>query len=357
MSVHSLRLIASIARQHLSRSGPKLSICSPSTKAGKVPCLPHELEAYRFYDSAYDLICAHLVRPGEREVLGRSDNRVCRFCGRNDATASFKDRAHAIPESLGNKSLFTTYECDKCNHLFGTTIENDLGAYTKPGRVFARIRGKRSVPSLKQHGAVERPWRIDVQDSEFHISEYEDDSLVDIVHEGNRIELVVTKDAYTPVAVVKAFVRIGLTLVPETELSNFRDALDWIMETDHGAQRGPRRVATTVTFQPGPMPNDVICAAVLRRKASVRNVPYAFLVLTFGNHQYQVCIPSETQDRHLFGADLEMPLLPTPFSVDPAEYGHSHSRPLELDGTTPVRGEQVRIALHYDSIESATPTG
>ena len=41
--------------------------------------------------------------------------------------------------------------------IFRTTIENDLGAYTKPARVFARIPGKRSVPSLKQHGPVEHP--------------------------------------------------------------------------------------------------------------------------------------------------------------------------------------------------------
>ena len=319
--------------------------------------LPNELEAVRFYDDNYDLLCAHLVRPGERNVLGSSDNRICRFCGRNEAVASFKDRAHAIPESLGNKSLFTNYECDECNHMFGATIENDFGAYTKPGRVFARIRGKRSVPSLKQHGSIERPWRVDVQDGVFHISEYEDDPLVDIVHEGNRIELIVTRDAYTPVAVVKAFVRIGLTLVPETELPNFRDALDWIKETDHTAHRGPRQIPAIVTFQPGPMPNDVIRAAVLRRKTAVKNVPYAFLILTFGNCQYQVYIPSATQDRHLFGADLEMRLLPAVFGVDPVEYGHSSSRPLEFYGTTPVRGERIRIALHYDRIEPATPSG
>ena len=330
---------------------------APCTRASYMQHLPNELEALRFYGATYDLLCAYTGRPGDRRThLGSQTPRVCRFCRQNDATVSFRARAHAIPEAFGNKTLFTNYECDQCNQVFGTTIENDLGAYTKPDRVFARIPGKRSVPSLKQHGSVEHPWRVDVENGVFRFTEYEDDPLVKVVHEGNRIELVVTRDAYTPIAVMKAFVRIGLTLVPESELPNFPDTLDWIRETDHG-HRGPLRMPAAVTFRPGPMPNDVISAAVLRRKAAAREVPYAFVVLAFGNHQYQVCIPSATQDRELFDTDFEMALLPTVFGVDPAEYGHPRPRPLDLSGTTPVRGHQVRVSLHYDRSEPVPPSG
>ena len=323
-----------------------------------MPYLPNELEALRIYYATYDLLFAHVARPGDRyPPLGARTPRVCRFCRQNDATVSFRTRAHAIPEAFGNKTLFTNYECDQCNQLFGTTIENDLGAYTKPARVFARIPGKRSVPSLKQHGSVDRPWRVDVENGVFRITEYEDAPLVKFVRAGNRIELVVTRDPYTPIAVMKAFVRIGLTLLPEAELPNFPDALAWIRETDHG-RRGRLRIPASVTFRRGPMPNDVIGAAVLRRKADARNVPYAFVVLAFGNHQYQVRIPSATQDRELFDTDFEMALLPTVFSVDPAEYGHPRPRPLDLSGTTPVRGHEIRAALHYDRmIESVPPSG
>ena len=335
-------------------SGHGVSSARP-TKARNMQHLPPELEILRFYDATYDLLCAYLVRPGERRVLGCRANRSCRFCGRSEPNASFRNKAHAIPEALGNKSLFTNYECDDCNHLFGTTIENDLGAYTGPDRVFGRVRGKRGFPSLKQHGTSERPWRVDVDEGVLHFTEYDDDPLVETVHERNRAELVVTRDAYTPIAVFKAFVRIGLTLMPQDELASFRDALDWIRETGH-ACRGPLRLPATDTFQPGPMPNDVIGAAVLRRKAGVGNVPYAFLVLIFGNRQYQVCIPSAVQDRELFGTAFQMAALPTVFGVDPAEYGHPVLRPLDLSGTTPVRGDQVFIALHYDRIEPVPPT-
>lgn len=322
-----------------------------------MPYLPNELEALRFYGATYDFLRRYVVRPGDRcPPLGSRTRRVCRFCRRTDAAVSFRARAHAVPEALGNKTLFTNYECDECNHKFGTTIENDLGAYTKPARVFSRIPGKRNVPSLKQHGSAKHPSRVDVENGVFRITDYEDDPLVKIVPQGNRVELVVTRDAYTPIAVMKAFVRIGLTLVPESELPNFPDTLDWIRETDH-SRRGPPLMPAAVTFQRGPMPNDVIRAVVLRRKAAAREVPYAFVVLAFGNHQYQVCIPSATQDRELFDTDFEMALLPTVFRVDPAEYGHPRPQSLDLSGTTPVRGDQVRVSLHYDGIELVPPSG
>ena len=89
-----------------------------------------------------------------------------------------------------------------------------------------------------------------------------------------------------------------------------------------------------------------------------RKVPYAFVVLAFGNHQYQVCIPSPTQDRELFDARYQMAPLPTVFGVDPAKYGHPRPQPLDLTGTTPVSGHECRAALHYDRmIESVPPTG
>ena len=150
--------------------------------------------------------------------------------------------------------------------------------------------------------------------------------------------------------------RIGLTLVPESELPNFPHALDWIRETDHG-RHGPLCIPAAVTFQPGPMPNDVIRAAVLRRKAAALHLPCAFVVLAFGNHQYQVCIPSWSQDLELFDTGGQMAPLPPVFGVGPAEYGHPRPQPLDLSGTAPVRGDQVHIALHYDRSEPIPPSG
>ena len=125
--------------------------------------------ALNFYNQHYDPLVWHLHSGMNKRVLGNKENQVCRFCGKSKPEVLFRSEAHAIPESLGNKILFTNYECDTCNKFFGETIENDFGKWSKPYRTFARIRGKKGVPTLKELG-----WRIEYNDSTgFHIKQDE----------------------------------------------------------------------------------------------------------------------------------------------------------------------------------------
>ncbi|WP_410170263.1 HNH endonuclease [Agrobacterium tumefaciens] len=77
-----------------------------------------------FHENRYDIIGQWLLTPGTKVVLGDSTTRKCRFCDRAEPEVSFKGVAHAIPESLGNKTIESMYECDDCNSLFGRGIEN-----------------------------------------------------------------------------------------------------------------------------------------------------------------------------------------------------------------------------------------
>jgi HNH endonuclease len=56
-----------------------------------------------------------------KEAVGEPDKskRVCRFCGRKQPDVTFKNVAHAISESLGNKKIILYEECDECNARFG----------------------------------------------------------------------------------------------------------------------------------------------------------------------------------------------------------------------------------------------
>ena len=193
---------------------------------------PDKEKAADFYDQNYAGIEPLFLEPEKRIFLGDKQNRSCRFCGRKSPDVSFRKKAHAIPELLGNRSLFTNYECDECNSFFGSTIENDLGNWTKPSRTFARIRGKSGVPTIKKGGNGEG-WRIDYGVSGFHIKQYESDPFFEIDETSKRLRLELKRDVFTPVAVLKAFVRIGLTLLPPDELPNFQTALSWIRNPDH----------------------------------------------------------------------------------------------------------------------------
>ena len=200
-----------------------------------------------FYSQHY-----HAIRPSShpdmnRTEIGDKENQVCRFCRKSKPEVSFRSDAHAIPESLGNKSLFANYECDRCNQFFGRGIENDFGTWSNIKRTLAGISGKNGVPTVKGVGR-EPGWRVENESDHIKIKRY--GNAPDYVLEKNRFQFEVKQGAYTPVAVLKTFVRIGLTLMPVEELPNFSEALDWIQEEDHTKSR-VEKCPVIQTFLPG----------------------------------------------------------------------------------------------------------
>ena len=64
---------------------------------------------------------------GIKVAVGEADKskRKCRFCGCTDP-GKYKDVAHAIQDSLGNKLLVCYEECDDCNHKLNAIEDNFL---------------------------------------------------------------------------------------------------------------------------------------------------------------------------------------------------------------------------------------
>lgn len=309
--------------------------------------MPTREDAARFYDKNYDLLGSWFLKPGEKTMLGDKGNRVCRFCGRKEPEVRFRKDAHAISEMLGNKSIFSAYECDTCNGDFGKGIEQDLGNWSKPMRTMARIRGKSGVPTLKRGGNT--GWRIECDGRNLDIKDYEAEP-VHVLDEGNKSVLFnLKRDPYTPVGVLKAFIKMGLTLLPDEEMPNFRHALAWIKDKDH-SRKFANDLPIFYSFQPGPMPNDLIVAIVLRRKVGVEGLPYAFFVLGYGNEVYQFVLPSE-KDESINGKRLELMTFPTPGSPDPLRFPVTGRAVINLGGTEVVRNEVFRITMGFDAID------
>jgi hypothetical protein len=64
--------------------------------------------------------------------------RFCRFCAKGPDEVSFRDDTHVVSETLGNKRLFSTYECSKCNkEIFGSKFEDALGKYVLPFKLIS----------------------------------------------------------------------------------------------------------------------------------------------------------------------------------------------------------------------------
>lgn len=306
-------------------------------------------EAAIRYANEYDLIGEWYLNPIEKIMLSRSDGRhVCRFCDRTEEQVTFLKAAHSIPESMGNKSLFSTYECDECNEAFGNGIENDFGNWSKPMRTMLRIRGKKGVPKIVRDS--KGGWRAEYVDGRLNVQSYEENPIFEIDQENKRVTFRLMRDPYVPMGVLKTFCKIALTLLPEDEVTYYKDAIAWI-RSPHVESRFAQ-IPVLRTFVPGPLPNDKIALRLHRRKNDATLMPYIFLVFMYGNEVFQVFIPSRARDAHLEGVNASIPPYPTPYDLDPARaYGRPIRGPVNLSNPEIVRGDTVTLSMGFDAIE------
>ena len=306
-------------------------------------------EAVSFYEANYQSLGTWFLTPEKKITLGNSVNQTCRFCGKSSPEVTFKLDAHAIPESLGNKSLFSAYECDNCNHeVFGNGIENDFGNWSKPMRTFARIRGKKGVPTLAKAGTA--GWRIQCDGFGFAIKAYENDPIFTMDEAAKTITFQLQRDVYTPVAVLKAFIKMGLSVMPDNEMPNFAAAVNWIRQKDHQVGLvSESGFPILYSFVPGPMPNDKITILTFRRKDGIAGVPYAFFILGYGNEVFQVFLPSPERDQSIDGKKITLMAFPNPRDINTSQFGPTRRGLLNLTGRMAVKDEIFPLTMGFEA--------
>ncbi|OZQ71088.1 MULTISPECIES: HNH endonuclease [Paenibacillus] len=225
-------------------------------------------------------------------ILGDKDNRVCRFCGLPSTQVKFKKDAHAVPELLGNKHVLTYYECDICNQFFGDNLENNLGNYSAPLRTLSLIRGKKGIPAYNKKGIDIRAKELMVQ-----IKVDPDSSLIEYDEDAGKITPTLVKEPYIPMAVYKAYVKMALTMMNESDFKDFPMTLVWIKETNHVLKRPKVKLYAYTKFVEGlhvfPSPEVYL---LFRRSDAPSFLPYAWMVLCTGNQVIQIMIPYSDKD-------------------------------------------------------------
>ncbi|MDN8593207.1 HNH endonuclease [Paenibacillus sp. 11B] len=272
-------------------------------------------------------------------ILGDEDNRVCRFCGLNPTRVQFEKKAHAIPESIGNKHVLTYYECDMCNDFFGKTLENDLGRYSAPLRTLSLIRGKKGIPAHNKKGI-----NVRAKDHMVHIKVDPDSSLVEYDKEAGEITLTLTRLSYIPMAVYKAYVKMALTMMDESDFKDFPMTLDWIKETDHLLKRPQVKLYAYTKFVEGlhvfPVPEVHL---LYRQSDAPTYLPYAWLVLCTGNQVIQIMIPYSDKDEG-FKNHLEQGNT-WRFIPHPELLREGASDRLDWSGTEKIYNEPLQLTL------------
>lgn len=304
--------------------------------------------ALRFYDQNYVAIGQWILQPGQKVILKSSQPGVCRFCRLSTPEVAFNTEAHALPECMGNKSLVTKYECDNCNHFFGAGIENDFGAWTKAQRAVSSVKGKKGVPALKQE-SPDRQWRFEHDATGLKLTHDKGDPIVVVDETTKQIVLTVPCDPYTPVAVLKAFTKMALSLIPDGEVPNFQEALAWIRNADHRADLvKPFAFPVLYTFIPGNKPVET-AALLLRRRSDDLPVPYLTFVLSYGNEMFQTITPCPQRDEVIGGQKIALPYFPPIIELDNdiQQVAPVRRDTLDLTGCSIVKDEKMRTVFGY----------
>lgn len=165
---------------------------------------------------------------GERYAIGEPvrDRRSCRFCGKSMPDVTFKKKAHAVSEALGNKRLTLYDECDLCNDLFSRAIEPSIVGIFNFHRVFHRVKGKGGHKVLAGDG--------------FKIRNIDGEVSIEITGNIRRPEpggseyaldlpsydQVVAQDVY------RGLCKYFLSVIPESELAAFKRTIEWVNRGD-----------------------------------------------------------------------------------------------------------------------------
>ena len=157
--------------------------------------------------------------------------RTCRFCGAiENEQNTFNKEAHAISNCLGNQTIMTENECDKCNSTFGHTLENELGNYISYLKPLLQIRGKRDSSIFIQEKAGKKiSIRFDGEKNLEVITNNND--YVDFSPENKELKFKLKAKKYSPFKVYQAFMKNFLSILPK-EYVNEADFVKLIINYD-----------------------------------------------------------------------------------------------------------------------------
>lgn len=287
---------------------------------------------------------------GRKQFVGDNPPVLCRFCGKRSPEVSFNNEAHAIPELLGNRQLVVTDECDKCNEMFAKQIEDHLGKFTKPFRVISHWRGKDGVPSYKTPKKLSR---IDVMPSEgLVIKQQQGDPILEFIEGENRARLNFVIEKHVPSAVYKALVKIALSVMPLSEMEQFKPTKAWILHKDH-TKPILLPLKLLLYFIPGHRPHRRTSILLLKKKhdSGVIELPNYIQVLTFGNLQLQIMIPSIRDNRKESDtATFIVPRFPSAFGDD-WPFGRPEPEVVDLSSGEIAASSKKTFNLVYGEME------
>lgn len=181
----------------------------------------------------YEKIVDYKYKQNESIYLEDSVPWNCRFCGVVKDENHFKNKAHAVSEFVGNKSIFTKYECDACNNVFAGNEERELGKLTHLYRGHTGLKGKRGkiqiIPGLK-FDYNENTKEFKIEGGEHTTSNSKNYNLVS--PQGSGVSYATKTTTFNPRLVYKAWLKYALSVFPEDRIDQVEEWFQFLKNDD-----------------------------------------------------------------------------------------------------------------------------
>ena len=257
---------------------------------------PYDLNMIiNYYETNYDLLVGQTSNDVNIKPLGNINQRICRFCGKTIPTTTFNKEAHVFPVCTGNKYLLSFYECDKCNKFFGDRLESEYQNFFSFVHNIYLVSGRRNkIPIIQSNDNKSKNQVIDGLDgsSKIHlINDIEGEEHTKIDKENGIITIESPEITVIPIAVYKCLVKMALTIMPDKEMEQFKDTLDWVKSKKHIPFFEKKHICRYVEFDNSPRVNYPM-GFLLKRKEKSKNGPYMIFIYVYARMVLMIEVPT-----------------------------------------------------------------
>jgi len=291
------------------------------------------------------------------DELGPTNYRtaVCRFCARSrtDPGVTFHQRTHLLPELLGKNDCLLVDECDTCNKR-SSPFEKDLSTFLLPYRTMLGIKGKKGVPKFHsrtdEHGDSSALKAVYMPGEGLQLTVREPNACV-IEPESRTMQLTFNVPSFTPLNVYRSLVKIGLGLMPPSEVTHHQHVFDWLAGRQKNVPYTTQVFVHELRHRYWPVP----CAYLYKAKALVHEgaeLPEYALVVCSANVVLQIFMPFTNAQwtAHVPGRTLSLTLFPG-FAWDKLPSGSCREIKVYDLGVNEVVNYNLPVSFTFDTVD------
>lgn len=220
------------------------------------------------------------------------ENKCCRFCGRTHPEVSFKTKPHLLPDLFGRNKYLSNSECDSCNASF-KSYETDMANFIAPYMSLYGIQTKRGIPVFQSRKApYQEATTLRVKGAERQM--YFGSNLSDFAYDKEKkaFSFTLKTKKFSPYALYKVLLKIGISLMPENEFKANIHYLQFL-NSENPIINGMQHWNLYRFVRPGMMVQEP--SALLYRAKQViayeMELPEYCLVIKFANMIFQMFLP------------------------------------------------------------------